>query len=124
MELSCIIIDDEEHAISEAQDLVEITPGLKLTSSFRNVTDAINFLREFGEVDIIFSDISMPNIDGIEAGKILNAYCSFLIYISRHQHNHDRHRNKQREVRMERRPDDHEDDRERRRDQSERGTTR
>jgi len=86
MELSCIIIDDEEHAISEAQDLIEITPGLKLTRSFGNVTDAINFLREFGEVDIIFSDISMPNIDGIEAGKILNAYCSFLIYITAHRH--------------------------------------
>ncbi|TKC00049.1 LytR/AlgR family response regulator transcription factor [Pedobacter cryotolerans] len=85
MEIRCIIIDDEPHAISELEDLIMRTPGIGLLGSFYNVNDAVRFLNEGQIVDIIFSDIDMPLINGIAAAKILKAYCSNLIYVTAHR---------------------------------------
>ena len=85
MELSCIVIDDEPHAISQVEQLIAQTPGISLTGSFENAYDAIEYLHKNGQVDVVFSDINMPHINGIEAGKILNTYCNFLVYVTAHR---------------------------------------
>jgi len=85
MDLTTIIIDDYPEAIEDALYMVENTPGLVCLKTFESAIEAIKFLSESGGVDIIFSDIDMPDINGIEAGKILSNYCSFLIYITAHR---------------------------------------
>lgn len=85
MEICSIIIDDEPHAISELEDLVKRTPGIGLLGSFCNVNDAVEFLSEGHRVDIIFSDIDMPLLNGISAAKILKTYCDYLIYVTAHR---------------------------------------
>ncbi|MBS1522130.1 MAG: response regulator transcription factor [Bacteroidetes bacterium] len=82
MELKCIIIDDEPHAISELEDIVRFAPSLTVVKTFMIVSDAISFLQENGKVDFIFSDINMPGINGIDSGAIFKKYCRFLVYVS------------------------------------------
>lgn len=85
MEICSIIIDDEPHAISELEDMIKRTPGIRLLGSFYNVNDAVEFLSDGNHVDIIFSDIDMPLINGISAAKILKTYCDYLIFVTAHR---------------------------------------
>ena len=85
MELTSIAIDDEPHALSEIQDLLSLTPGVQLRATFNNINDAVNNLQEFGPVDIVFCDISMPVTDGIEGAKMLKVYCDHIVYTTAHR---------------------------------------
>lgn len=85
MTLRCILIDDEPYALVQLEELIALIPGLSVIGSFENAFDAINYLHNNAHVDIVFCDISMPFINGLEAGKILNGYCQFLIYITAHR---------------------------------------
>jgi two-component system LytT family response regulator len=80
--MSCIVIDDEPHAIEELNDLIAQVPHLNLLSTFSDARQAIAYLQETGHTDIIFSDISMAVLNGIEAADILNNYCHFLVYVT------------------------------------------
>jgi two-component system LytT family response regulator len=82
MIMSCIVIDDEPHAIDELNDLIAQVPHLNLLSTFSDARQAIAYLQETGHTDIIFSDISMAVLNGIEAADILNNYCHFLVYVT------------------------------------------
>lgn len=83
--MSCIVIDDEPHAIEEIGDLISQVPHLKLMQSFPDAKQAIAYLQEVGHADIIFSDISMSVLNGIDAAEILNNYCHFLVYVTAHR---------------------------------------
>lgn len=85
MELRCIIIDDEAYAIARLEELVQASPGVVHVKSFDNAFDAMNYLHHEGHIDLIFSDIGMPFINGIEAAKLLKPYCDFLVFITGHR---------------------------------------
>ena len=85
MELSCVVIDDEPSGITMVEDLIFQTAGTSLRSSFDNAFDALNYLHTHGPVDVVFSDISMPFINGIEAARLLDPHCRFLIFITAHR---------------------------------------
>lgn len=85
MQISSIIIDDEPHARAEINDLIEITPNIICQGSFENIGEALDYLRQNDPVDIVFCDVSMPDVDGLEAGGILKEYCDYLIYVTAHR---------------------------------------
>ncbi|MBN2480219.1 MAG: response regulator transcription factor [Bacteroidales bacterium] len=65
-----IAIDDEPLALQLVEGYVEKTPGLKLVGKFDNPLDAVEFMsRE--SVDLIFVDIQMPDLSGIEFTRTL-----------------------------------------------------
>lgn len=82
MNLNCIIIDDETHAIAGIEEMISQTSGLSLMNSFANTKDALEFLKRKGKIDIVFSDIHMPGINGIDSASFLVEYCNFLVYIT------------------------------------------
>lgn len=82
MKLTSVVIDDEPHAAEELELLIGRTPGIENKKTFHDISAAIDFLDDFGKVDIIFCDISMPEINGLDAGKILSGKCMFLIYVT------------------------------------------
>ncbi|MFD2286313.1 response regulator [Pedobacter petrophilus] len=82
MKLTSVVIDDEPHAAEELELLIGRTPGIENKRTFNDVASAIEYLDDFGKVDIIFCDISMPEINGLDAGEILNRQCKFLIYVT------------------------------------------
>jgi two-component system LytT family response regulator len=85
MIMSCIVIDDEPHAVDELSSLIALVPNLNLLSTFADARHAIAYLQEKGHVDVIFSDISMAVLNGIEAADIMNNYCHFLVYVTAHR---------------------------------------
>lgn len=65
MTLNCIIIDDEPLAIDVIAEHVERTPFLSLLQTFTHPVKAFEYLSE-NKVDLLFVDIQMPDLTGIE----------------------------------------------------------
>lgn len=67
--MKCIVIDDEPLAREGMRLLINEIPDLELVGSFSNIPDADGFLSN-NEIDIIFLDIQMPLITGLDYLKI------------------------------------------------------
>lgn len=68
--IETIAIDDEPLALQLVKGYIEKTPGLHLAGIFDNPLDAVEFMaRE--QVDLIFVDIQMPDLTGIEFTRSL-----------------------------------------------------
>ncbi|RZK43371.1 MAG: response regulator transcription factor [Pedobacter sp.] len=85
MEMSCIIIDDEPHAVSELAELIGLCPGVFVVECFSTVNQALQFFALGEIVDVIFSDIEMPGVDGISAASLLQGYCRELVFVTAHK---------------------------------------
>jgi len=66
----CLIIDDEPLAINVIKSYLLNINDLELVNTFSNAIDALNFLKE-NTVDLIFLDINMPLLDGLNFIKSL-----------------------------------------------------
>lgn len=69
-EINCIVIDDEELARKLLKNYIERLPHLKLLGSFKNPVLALPTLQT-QSIDLIFLDIQMPQLTGIEFLKTL-----------------------------------------------------
>jgi two-component system, LytTR family, response regulator len=63
--LNCLIIDDEPLALQLLEDFVNKTPYLKLAGRFEEPLQALSVL-ESQKIDLLFLDIKMPDISGID----------------------------------------------------------
>ena len=66
--ITCITIDDEPLALKQLDSYVKKTPFLQLTGSFHSATEAKAFINEH-PVEVIFTDINMPDASGLELHK-------------------------------------------------------
>lgn len=71
--MNCIIIDDEPLAIDLLESYVSKIEDLTLIGSFNNPLDALKLLRDTASVDLLFLDIQMPEITGVEFKKIISS---------------------------------------------------
>ncbi len=69
MPITCIIVDDEPMALQLLESYILRTPYLQLEGKFSNGIEVLQFLHEKKQIDIIFMDIQMPEIDGLELSK-------------------------------------------------------
>jgi DNA-binding LytR/AlgR family response regulator len=70
--IQCIAIDDEPLALKQIAKYIEKTPFLTLVSTFESALDAFEFLGT-QKVDLMFVDINMPDLSGMEFVKSLQA---------------------------------------------------
>ena len=75
--LRCCVIDDEPLASQLIASYVEKTPSLQLVGAYSSAQDAIKTILN-GQVDIVFLDIQMPQINGLEFAKILTNNCRVI----------------------------------------------
>ncbi|MFD2144522.1 LytR/AlgR family response regulator transcription factor [Mucilaginibacter antarcticus] len=68
--MNCIIIDDEPLALELLEDNIRMVEKLELVASCRSATQAMQALKEH-TVDLIFCDIQMPGISGLQFVKSL-----------------------------------------------------
>ncbi|TPD71363.1 LytR/AlgR family response regulator transcription factor [Flavobacterium microcysteis] len=66
----CIIVDDEPAAHYVLTNYIRQNPELELVHQCYNGIEAMNYIRE-NPVDLMFLDIDMPEITGLELLKIL-----------------------------------------------------
>ena len=70
MEIKYLIIDDEPAAIRVVESYTKDLNNFKLIGKCKSAFDAINILKE-NEVDLIFLDINMPRLSGLDFLKSL-----------------------------------------------------
>lgn len=63
--LNCLLIDDEPLALQILEDFVNKTPYLKLIGKFEEPLQSLS-LFESQKIDLLFLDIKMPDISGID----------------------------------------------------------
>ncbi|MDQ5928662.1 MAG: two-component system, LytTR family, response regulator [Bacteroidota bacterium] len=87
MKINCLIIDDEPLAINVIKNYLEPVENFEIINTFSNPIEGLNFLKN-NKVDVIFLDINMPVLDGINFIKslenppiliITSAYSQFAI---------------------------------------------
>lgn len=72
MKLTCAIIDDEPLAISLLESYVNKTPFLCLAGKYNSAVNALPILSK-EPVDLLLLDIQMPELNGMEFSRILEA---------------------------------------------------
>lgn len=68
--ITCSIVDDEPMALNLVESYVEKTPFLDLKHKFSSAIEAMGVLKN-NPVDLLFLDIQMPDLTGIEFSKML-----------------------------------------------------
>jgi two-component system response regulator LytT len=68
--LNCIAVDDEPLALGLVASFIEKTPFLKLTGRFSSAVEALQVIHQ-QPIDIIFLDIQMPDLTGIELARVI-----------------------------------------------------
>ena len=69
--IKCIAIDDEPLALKQIVGYIEKTPFLSISGQFASALQALQFIRE-NEVDLMFVDINMPDLSGMDFIKSLS----------------------------------------------------
>ncbi|MDX9773263.1 MAG: LytTR family DNA-binding domain-containing protein [Bacteroidales bacterium] len=68
--ITCIAIDDEPLALKQLVGYINKTPFLRLENSFTSAYKALEYLND-NQVDLMFVDINMPDLSGIDFVKSL-----------------------------------------------------
>ena len=68
--IKCIAIDDEPPALEQIKKYILNVPYLQLLDVFDNAIDAMGYIKE-NKVDLIFLDIQMEHLSGIQFLKLL-----------------------------------------------------
>lgn len=71
MILNCIAIDDEPLALNLVCNFIEQTPFLQLVGRYSNAIEALKEIHT-QETDLVFLDIQMSDLNGMELAKLLN----------------------------------------------------
>lgn len=73
--LRVLAVDDELPALDELAYLLRRDPRVARVSTASDATEALRVLRDT-DVDVVFLDIRMPGLDGMELAKVLHRFAS------------------------------------------------
>lgn len=76
--IKCIVVDDKPLAIDVLTHYISKIPVLDLTFSTDNPIEALNKVLE-EEIDLVFLDIQMPELNGVQFMKIVKGKCLVVL---------------------------------------------
>lgn len=79
MGMPCIVVDDEPLAIQVITEFIRKMPELSLAGTFNNPLEALAFLRNEPSVKLVFLDIQMPELSGIEFMQLRQADVAVIV---------------------------------------------
>lgn len=79
--ITCIAIDDEPIALDILRDYISKAGFLEFKGAFRSAVDALSFMTE-NRVDLVFLDINMPELNGIQFARLLPVPKPFIVFCS------------------------------------------
>jgi two-component system, LytTR family, response regulator len=78
MKIRCLIIDDKPLALDILEDYIAKIPFLTLIHRTENPIEGLEWVQN-GSVDLVFLDIQMPEITGIQFMKIIKGKCKVIL---------------------------------------------
>lgn len=81
---SCIVVDDESFNIRFISDHISKCNELILLKTFSNPLNAKFFLDEEESIDILFTDVDMPHLNGISLAECMQSKVSHIVFITSH----------------------------------------
>lgn len=78
IKLKCIAVDDEPLALDIIEDYVSKVPFLELVQRTENAIEALQLVQA-GGIDLVFLDIQMPELTGIQFLKIANGKADYIL---------------------------------------------
>ncbi len=76
--IRCLVVDDEPLALHILEDYISKVPFLQLVKSTTNPIEALTLVQA-GEVDLVFLDVQMPELTGIQFLKISNGKAKVIL---------------------------------------------
>jgi two-component system LytT family response regulator len=76
--IRCIVVDDKPLAIDVLADYISKIPDLELVFSDTNPLEALEYIMK-NEVDLVFLDIQMPQLSGVQFMKIVQGKCKVIL---------------------------------------------
>ena len=78
MILKCIAVDDEPLALDIIEDYISKVPFLELVKRTENAIEALQLVQA-GGIDLVFLDIQMPELTGIQFLKIASSKSNYIL---------------------------------------------
>ncbi|TZF83254.1 response regulator transcription factor [Pedobacter sp. BS3] len=76
--IRCLVVDDEPLALDILTDYVEKVPTLNLVKATTSAFEALELVQN-GQADLVFLDVQMPELTGIQFLKIINKKCAVIL---------------------------------------------
>lgn len=83
--MRCVIIDDEPLAVDVIESYINQIGGMEIVAKCNNPLDAITILNKH-QVDLIFLDIEMPNLTGLDLVRTVENITQFIFTTAYPQH--------------------------------------
>lgn len=82
--MKAIAVDDEPLALSVIEIFCRKSETIDLVAQFSGGREALNYLDEHNDIDLIFLDINMPHLSGVEVAKMV-ARRAMIIFTTAYQ---------------------------------------
>ncbi|HEY2583675.1 MAG TPA: LytTR family DNA-binding domain-containing protein [Mucilaginibacter sp.] len=76
--IRCLVVDDEPLALQILEDYISKIPFLQLIKATTNPIEALTLVQE-GNVDLVFLDVQMPELTGIQFLRISNGKAKVIL---------------------------------------------
>ncbi len=77
--IRCIAVDDEPLALSLVKSYIEQSPKLELIGAYNSALQALEAVRR-EQPDLLFLDIQMPSMNGIELASLIDTYRTKVVF--------------------------------------------
>mgnify|MGYP003575766451 CR=1 FL=1 len=76
--IRCLVVDDEPLALDILEDYISKVPFLKLVKTTTSAIEALHLVQQ-DQIDLVFLDVQMPELTGIQFLKIINGKCQVIL---------------------------------------------
>lgn len=83
--IRCLIVDDEPLAVEILEEYIDKVPWLILEEAIDSGLEVIDYLNN-NDINLLFLDIQMPDLSGIELAGILKGKCDIIFTTAYHEY--------------------------------------
>lgn len=76
--IRCLVVDDEPLALHVVEDYIAKVPFLQLVKATTSAIEALTYVQD-GSVDLVFLDVQMPELTGIQFMRIANGKAKIIL---------------------------------------------
>jgi DNA-binding LytR/AlgR family response regulator len=76
--IRCLVVDDEPLALNILEDYISKMPFLQLIKATTNPIEALTLVQQ-GDIDLVFLDVQMPELTGIQFLRIANGKAKVIL---------------------------------------------